>query len=76
MSLALSYQLDCKPNWDNQCQSNEECCSKICFKGENNDWKDGLCKPKASFKIEHNGVENHLFIGSQKTIEKANKKFN
>jgi len=55
-SLALTYQSGCEQNWFNMCQSNDQCCSGNCFKGENGDWKDGLCKPKQSFVVkDHEG---------------------
>lgn len=35
----------CHANWFNRCKTNADCCSSNCFRGENNDWMDGVCHP-------------------------------
>ncbi|XP_037026666.1 uncharacterized protein LOC119067666 isoform X2 [Bradysia coprophila] len=40
----LRFRDSCKPNWENGCEKDDDCCSRNCFKGEKDDWKAGLCK--------------------------------
>lgn len=41
----LRFRDSCKPNWENGCTKDNDCCSRNCYKGEKNDWKSGQCKP-------------------------------
>ena len=38
----------CQPLWYNECTTNSDCCSEFCFKGDDNNWEKGVCKPSNS----------------------------
>lgn len=46
--MSKKLKPDCYANWVNDCHSNEECCSGICYVGDANNWRDGVCQPKSS----------------------------
>lgn len=48
-----SKSLICNDNWTNNCHSNQECCSGICFMGESKNWLDGVCHPANATIIDH-----------------------
>lgn len=42
----LQFRENCKPDWANDCTKNDECCSRVCFRGDGPDkWAVGICKP-------------------------------
>lgn len=41
---------ECKPDWNDSCQVDDDCCSNICHK-RSGGWMYGLCKPKPTTTI-------------------------
>lgn len=40
-----SIKIQCHENWYSHCSQGSDCCSGNCFKGEANNWREGVCKP-------------------------------
>lgn len=40
------FRETCKRNWEDGCTTDDQCCSRYCYKGESQDWAAGQCKKK------------------------------
>lgn len=46
LSNIVSSRSACRANWNNECHSNDECCSKNCYMEKH--WLQGVCHPAKS----------------------------
>lgn len=53
--FVCTTEKECRKTWDNKCRNDVECCSKKCFKGSDDQWEHGVCKPNQEI-VEYSSV--------------------